>query len=69
MILDDRHIRFLREVAEGRIGPSEDIPLAAECQMLGLTHLIAHGKSSVLVALTPRGKTVLDEEDEAWGED
>lgn len=79
MVLNDAHIAYLYEVENGsivvvrgkyvRIDAEPDaldqmIALAAE--MLGLTHIVAELKSTI-VALTPKGASILEDEREAWG--
>lgn len=81
MVLKDEHIAYLYNVESGYIilsdrkywhrkSASELIPvdhlIALAAEMLGLTHVIFDKKTTV-VALTARGKSILEDEREAWG--
>ena len=64
MILDDRHIEYLRLVNAGKSEVNQIV--AAQMRALGATHIVSHG-GHTFVSLTEYGKKILIEEDEAWG--
>lgn len=79
MMLDDKHVNYLKMVKDGRVALRNgkyygyvnpfngrghvEQAVAISVEYLGLTHITPEG-----VRLTSRGEWVLAEEEEAWGE-
>lgn len=81
MVISDRHIRYLELVERGKVtlknhmyvggdwasGQVEvDHIAAVHAELMGLTRIVSTARG-IVVSLTIRGASVLEDEREAWG--